>query len=61
MDIEEDPLGCTPPKATASSSIQTGLEAFHVFAAPETAPEPLDDFIYTDAPQLSLIITSLTT
>jgi hypothetical protein len=58
MNLEDHPLGRTLPKATPSSSIQAGPEGFRAFAAPENAPQTLDDFIYTDAPQLSLLITS---
>jgi hypothetical protein len=58
VDIEDHPLAKTLPKATEGPSIQSGPQAFRRFAAQENAPETLDDFVYTDAPQLSLHITS---
>ncbi|OCK91466.1 uncharacterized protein K441DRAFT_208219 [Cenococcum geophilum 1.58] len=58
MDIEDHPLAKTLPKATEAPSIQSGPQAFRTFAARENAPETLEDFAYTDAPQLSLYITS---
>lgn len=58
MDIEDHPLAKTLPKATKAPSIQSGPQAFRTFAARENAPETLEDFVYTDTPQLSLFITS---
>jgi hypothetical protein len=58
VDIEDHPLAKTLPKATKIPTIQSGPQAFRTFAASEDAPETLEDFIYTDAPQLSLYITS---
>lgn len=57
-NIEDHSLGKTLPKATKNPSIQPGPLAFRAFAAPENSPETLEDFIYTDVPQLSLFITS---
>ena len=58
MDIEEHPEAKSLPKATEGPSIQTGPQAFRAFMAPENAPETIDDFVYSDTPQLSLFITS---
>jgi hypothetical protein len=58
IDIEDHPLAKTLPKITKGPSIQSGPQAFRAFAASENAPETFEDFIYTDAPQLSLYITS---
>jgi hypothetical protein len=58
MNIEDHPVAKTFPRATNGPSIQPGPRNFRAFAAPENARETLEDFIYTDAPQLSLFITS---
>lgn len=58
VNIEDHPLAKMLPKVTHGPSIQTGPEAFRAFAAREDAPAGLDDFIYSDIPQLSLHITS---
>jgi hypothetical protein len=58
MDIGDHPLAKTLPKVTEGPSVQSGPQAFRAFAARENAPETLEDFLYTDAPQLSLYITS---
>lgn len=58
MDIEDHPLAKTLPKATEAASIQPGPQGFQAFAAREDAPATLEDFIYHDTPQLSLLITS---
>lgn len=56
--IEDHPLASTLPQATSSSSLQAGPQDFRAFAAREGAPETLNDFLYTDTPQLSLHITT---
>ncbi|OAA61972.1 Chloramphenicol acetyltransferase-like domain protein [Niveomyces insectorum RCEF 264] len=58
VDIEDDPLAKTLPKATAAPSIQAGPQGFRAFAARDGAPETLEDFTGKDVPQLSLHITS---
>ncbi|KAK7428450.1 hypothetical protein QQZ08_005069 [Neonectria magnoliae] len=58
MGIEDHPLAKTLPKATETASIQAGPADFRAFAAREGAPETLEDFVYSDTPQLSLHITS---
>lgn len=58
MDIEAHPVAKAFPKATKGPSIQPGPQDFRTFAAMENAPETIEDFVYTDAPQLSLYITS---
>lgn len=57
-DIEDHPLAKNLPKATQFASIQPGPAAFRAFAAQKNTPETLEDFIYSDAPQLSLYITT---
>lgn len=58
MNIEDHPLAKDIPKATEAPSIQPGPQVFRAFAAAENASETLEDFIYTDTPQLSLFIVS---
>jgi len=58
MNIEDHPLAKTLPRATKGPSLQLGPEVFREFAASKNAPETLEDFVYTDSPQLSLFITS---
>lgn len=60
MAIEEHPQAKKLPKATGDPSIQLGPQDFAVFATREDAPSTLDDFLYSDTPQLSLHITSFT-
>ncbi|KAL4876508.1 hypothetical protein BJY04DRAFT_222989 [Aspergillus karnatakaensis] len=60
MPIEEHALARTLPKATNTASIQPGAGAFQEFAVSENAPATLEDYIYTDTPQLSLLVTSFT-
>ncbi|KAL4907675.1 hypothetical protein BDW74DRAFT_111791 [Aspergillus multicolor] len=56
--IDEHELARNLPKATKTASIQPSSAAFQEFAVRENAPATLDDYIYTDTPQLSLHITS---
>jgi hypothetical protein len=58
MDLEDHPLGKDLPKATVTPFIYPGPQTFRSLAVAENAPETLQDFIYTDAPQLSLYIIS---
>lgn len=60
MPIEDHPLAKKLPKATTTTdpSVHPGPQDFRVFAAREDAPSTLEDFIYSDLPQLSLHITS---
>lgn len=58
MNIADHPLAKTLPKPTEGPSVQPGPPGFRSFAARQEAPTTLDDFIYTDNPQLSLHITS---
>jgi len=58
MAIRNHPQAKKLPKATANASIQPGPQDFRTFAAREDAPATLEDFINSDAPQLSLHITS---
>ncbi|KAL0932131.1 BCL5p [Colletotrichum truncatum] len=57
-NIADHSVGKTLPKATDGPSIQSGPQCFRSFAAREGAPAALDDFIFSDIPQLSLHITS---
>ncbi|TVY80892.1 Transcriptional regulator sdnM, partial [Lachnellula suecica] len=57
-NIDDHPLAQRLPKATDGPSIQAGPPDFQVFAAADNAPATLDDFLYSDRPQLSLHITS---
>jgi hypothetical protein len=58
MNIEDHQLAKAFPKATKSASVQPGPQGFREFAAREGAPETLEDFLFSDAPQISLHITS---
>ncbi|KAJ4982702.1 BCL5p [Stagonosporopsis vannaccii] len=58
MDINEHPVGRMLPKSTNGPSIHPGPHEFRTFAVRKGAPETLEDYIYTDAPQLSLFVTT---
>ncbi|KXJ88747.1 hypothetical protein Micbo1qcDRAFT_189807 [Microdochium bolleyi] len=58
MNIADHPLAKRFPSRTVGPSVQPGPPAFRSFAARQGAPTTLEDFIYTDNPQLSLHITS---
>ncbi|KAK4096587.1 hypothetical protein N658DRAFT_435809 [Parathielavia hyrcaniae] len=59
VNIEDHPIAKKIPRATHGPSVQAvPAECFRSFAAPDGAPETLDDFLCRDVPQLSLYITS---
>ncbi|KAF2007692.1 hypothetical protein P154DRAFT_583862 [Amniculicola lignicola CBS 123094] len=58
LNIEDHPLASTLPKPTPGPSIHPGPPSFRAFAAAENAPSTIEDYIFTDTPQLSLYITS---
>ncbi|KAL5337941.1 hypothetical protein BJX70DRAFT_368081 [Aspergillus crustosus] len=58
LNIDEHPLASTLPKATEGPSIQRGSADFQTLGARKDTPATLDDFIYSDTPQISLHITS---
>jgi hypothetical protein len=58
MKIEDHTLANQLPKPTETASIHPGPPMFREFAVPENAPETVDDYVYSDTPQLALRITS---
>ncbi|KAK0634200.1 hypothetical protein B0T14DRAFT_508540 [Immersiella caudata] len=58
VNIKDHPLAKRLPEATDGPSVQAGPGEFQCFAVPDGAPSTLDDFLYSDVPQLSLHITS---
>lgn len=58
LRIDEHPLACHLPKATAGPSIHPGPNEFRPFAAKPDVPSSIKDMISHDAPQLSLHITT---
>ncbi|KAH7139666.1 hypothetical protein B0J13DRAFT_477930 [Dactylonectria estremocensis] len=59
VTIDEHPIGCQLPKATENNpSVQSDLELFRIFTARKDAPATIEDFLYSDEPQMSLHITS---
>ncbi|KAK0615705.1 hypothetical protein B0T17DRAFT_592427 [Bombardia bombarda] len=56
LDIDEHPLASRLPKPSPSPAICEGDETFRPLAAPPDFPKSLDDYAYTDRPQLSLHI-----
>lgn len=58
MDIEDHPLAKTLPRASDVPSIYSGPQPFRPFAVSEKTPTTLEDFLQSDAPQLSLYVTS---
>ncbi|KAK1983635.1 hypothetical protein LZ30DRAFT_748508 [Colletotrichum cereale] len=58
MNIADHPLAKTLPRATEGASVQPGPPCFRSFATRQDAPASLDDFTFSDIPQLSLHVTS---
>jgi hypothetical protein len=58
MDLEDHPLAKDIPKATEAPFTRPVPQVFRDFAVTKNAPETLQDFLNTDAPQLSLFIIS---
>ncbi|KAI1479318.1 hypothetical protein F4774DRAFT_130713 [Daldinia eschscholtzii] len=60
VEIARHPTGCRLPKATAKPTVLSDPEEFAPLLRRWGAPRRLSDFLYTDAPQLSLHIVSFT-
>jgi hypothetical protein len=60
IPLSSHALGAQIPRPQSRPSIHPGPPVFRAFAAPEDAPETLDDYLYADRPQLGLHVTSFT-
>ncbi|KAI0103414.1 hypothetical protein F4814DRAFT_96633 [Daldinia grandis] len=60
VEIARHPTGCRLPRATAKPAVLSDPEEFAPLLRRWGAPRRLDDYLYTDAPQLSLHIVSFT-
>ncbi|KAI1807061.1 hypothetical protein F4811DRAFT_64783 [Daldinia bambusicola] len=60
VEISRHPTGCRLPKATAKPAVLSDPEEFAPLLRRWDAPRRLSDYLYTDAPQLSLHIVSFT-
>jgi hypothetical protein len=60
IPIESHEVGSKIPKASAKPAMFLGPPDFRQFAAPGSAPETLDDYLFSDRPQIGLHVTSFT-
>ncbi|KAF3057231.1 lysR family regulatory protein [Daldinia childiae] len=60
VEIARHPTGCRLPRATAKPAVLSDPEEFAPLLRRWGAPRRLADYLYTDAPQLSLHIVSFT-
>ncbi|KAL2760986.1 hypothetical protein ACRALDRAFT_1028057 [Sodiomyces alcalophilus JCM 7366] len=60
VSIREHPLASQLPEATPDLSFHPASVKFRPFGARADVPATIDDFLYSDEPQLSLHITSFT-
>jgi hypothetical protein len=60
MSIEEHPLASKMPKRTDGPSLQPGSETFRSLGCRDGVPTHIQDYLYSDEPQVQLHIVSFT-
>jgi hypothetical protein len=58
MKVNDHALANRLPKPTITPSLQAGATEFNDFGARPRAPSTIDDFVYSDEPQLAIHVTS---
>jgi hypothetical protein len=58
VKLDDHSLASRLPKATTNPSVQAGATEFNDFGARPGAPSTIDDFVYSDEPQLAIHVTS---
>ena len=58
--MKEHPIASQLPQATNRPSVQADPKDFTLLALGKGSPRTIEEYLYTDAPQLSLHIVSFT-